>query len=77
MTEYFPYSELPVVGTKIKTLVEFSGVPEGTIGVVVASYHHDKTSYGVDIRWNRWENDRLTDGFSKSEYFQYLQEIKS
>jgi len=75
MTEYFIKTEIPANGTKIKTLVEFSGIPADTFGVVVGSYHHDKTLYGVDIRWNRWENDRLTDGFSKGEYYQYLQEI--
>jgi hypothetical protein len=75
MTEYFTKTDIPAIGTKIKTLREFSGIPEDTIGTVIGIYQHDKMTYGVDIRWNRWENDRLTDGFSKGEYYQYLQEI--
>ena len=75
MTEYFKKTEIPAIGTKIKTLREFSGISEGTLGQVVGFYKYDDVSYGIDIRWNRWENDRLTDGFSKGEYYQYLQEI--
>ena len=79
MTEYFTKNELPIIGTKVKALREFSGIPEGTIGVIVGFYqhdaHYDTIFYGVDIRWNRWENDRLIDGFSKGEYLAYLQEL--
>jgi hypothetical protein len=75
MTSYFKFEELPKKKTMVKTVREFAFIPVDTFGFVYGYYKHDKDTYGVDIRWQRWVDDRLTDGFSKSEYKRYLIEM--
>ena len=68
MNEYFGLRELPKRYQKVRTKVEFSGVPVGSIGTVVDHYQMGKGQYGVTIRWSRSPGDKLEDGFSKSDY---------
>lgn len=78
------------VGTGIRTLVEFSGVPQGTNGVVIRadSAGHVKSVgrgrmevYDVVIEWDlptRTFGTRpkpLCDWFSKDEYERFLVEV--
>lgn len=72
---------LSKIGKKIRTKVDFSGVPAGTTGVVLRPCSDDLTPEGnVRLLGVMWElPDRvgspLVDWFSKSEYMLYLEEI--
>lgn len=77
---YFPIAEAAAMrGRRIKTLIEFAGVPVGTTGTV-ARYYIDCTpdgQAGLTIQWdlpNRFH--KLEDGFTKSEYEKFLVEIQ-
>jgi hypothetical protein len=75
-SKYWKENELTsVMGARIVTTRDFSGVPIGTIGHVVESYKMGKNEYGVMILWKRFAGDTLKDGFSKDEYEQFLQVV--
>ncbi len=64
------------VGRRIRTLVEFSGVPRATTGQVIQA---DPTGpgYTLAIQWELPEHRArpLVDWFSRSEYERFLVEI--
>lgn len=63
------------VGRMVRSLVEFSGVPKGTTGRVVAVYEVGRDRFSVDVEWNLPERAKpLRDGFSKDEYERFLVE---
>lgn len=76
ISKYFTKSEADKkVGTKIRTLREFSGVPQYTTGKVTGTYEVTE-GCGLDITWDIAHTFKpLTDGFSKDEYDQFLQEL--
>lgn len=75
MNKYFG-SEVPgKLGREVKSLRDFSGVPKDTHGTVVDYWKADKGRYGVDILWHRFAGDTLKDGFSKSDYDEFLEEV--
>ena len=57
---------------KIKTLVPFSGVPEGTTGIAERDpeYHNN-----WKITWDLERSRPLSDWFDQSEFDEYLEEI--
>lgn len=67
---------LTKVGQRIKTLVEFSGVPRGTLGEVTRA---DKSGegYTLAIQWELPERrgKPLVDWFTRNEYERYLEEL--
>jgi hypothetical protein len=78
MSERTPFNEsaaLTKVGQRIKALVEFSGVPRGTLGEVARA---DKSGegYTLAIQWDLPERRAkpLVDWFTKDEYERYLEE---
>lgn len=79
--EYFSLSEAQSkLGKHIRTLVSFADVPAGTHGRVAKYYKacewtSKKPVFGLDIAWTRFLGDTLTDGFSKGEYLQFLEEL--
>lgn len=77
MNEYFTQLEASAkIDRTIQSLRDFSGVPKGTIGIVVESYSHTKKDCGISIQWSIPNRQYpLTDGFSKSEYEEFLVEI--
>ncbi len=56
------------VGTKVRSLREFSGVPEGTVGVIDEDY-----GSGVMVRWNPPVS--LRDGFNKTGELRFLERV--
>jgi hypothetical protein len=74
LNEYFrEYEASRKIGRMIKTNIEFSGVPKDTRGMVVDIYPHNKDNWGVSIQWSL--DHKLVDGFSKTEYVQFLEEV--
>ncbi|MDD5559010.1 hypothetical protein [Candidatus Methylomirabilis sp.] len=67
---------LAKVGRRIKTLVEFSGVPKDTLGEVTRA---DKSGegYTLAIQWELPEHCEkpLVDWFTRGEYERYLEEL--
>lgn len=64
------------VGQRVRTLVEFSGVPRGTIGQVIqADPGHG--GYTLAIQWELPERRAkpLVDWFTKNEYARFLEEV--
>lgn len=72
--EYFTPEEAQAkVGKRIRTLVEFSGVPKGTNGVVLPPT--DKL-VSLPIQWALVGRLKpLVDWFTKWEYEKYLEEL--
>ncbi|MCZ7625095.1 MAG: hypothetical protein M5R38_04025 [Candidatus Methylomirabilis sp.] len=64
------------VGRRIKSLVEFSGVPKGTHGEVTRADQSGK-GYTVAIQWELPERigKPLVDWFTRDEYERYLEEV--
>jgi hypothetical protein len=75
------------VGKRVKALVPFSGVPEGTTGLVVLADDMDEhdlgTGFDVAIEWELSDQPfgatwrPLRDWFDKDEYDTYLEELQS
>ena len=64
-----------MIGIKVRTLWEFSGVPAGTTGTVKGYYGYPNRSC-LDISWDLPGRSRpFVDGFSKEEYYQFLEQI--
>ena len=66
---------LALQGKVIQTKVKFADVPEGTFGRIVGYYKFSTVPrlYHVDIKWIRFDNDHLIDGFSKDEVEDFLE----
>lgn len=65
------------LGKLVISLIEFSGISVGTVGEVVRKYG-DKKTWGLDIKWLfiHTKRNSITDGFSKDEYEEFLEELK-
>lgn len=79
MTERRLFDEataLAKVGQRVHTLVEFSGVPRGTVGRVIRADPSDG-GYTLAIQWELAERRAkpLVDWFARNEYEQFLDEI--
>ena len=69
--EHFNRQEaVALLGRRIRTQVEFSGVPAGTAGIVVrADPAGTQRAYTVGIQWQLdGRQQPLVDWFTKSEY---------
>jgi hypothetical protein len=68
------------VGKKIRTKVEFSGVPKGSTGIIVRADNMGR-EWDVVIEWNLaprqfgMKKKGLEDWFTKYEYEKYLEEL--
>lgn len=63
------------IGTKVKTNVEWAGVPQWTTGTIVEEYNLGDEG-GVMVEWdipNHWKP--LRDGFSKKDELHFLEVI--
>lgn len=61
--------EQVTVGARVKTLVDFFGLPCGSEGVIVEDY-----DTGVTVRWQlKLGRTPLEDGFDKKTELQYLE----
>ena len=79
LSEYFTEEEAnEKIGKKIRSLVDYAGVPSGTTGIVLRTYAIGG-DIGLDIRWNLDIDETiyypLVDGFNKSEYYESLEEL--
>lgn len=78
------------LGTRVKTLIAFSGVPEGTHGMIVEDYGSgimiawdlpdrpipkDKTPEEISMMWAIDNKCPLRDGFDKASESKFLEEI--
>ena len=66
--------EEAVIGTRVKSVVEFCDVPKGTEGKIVQDY-----GTGVMVEWDLPDQDPswpLKDGFDKQTELQYLEVTK-
>jgi hypothetical protein len=64
-----------IIGRRIKTNVDFSGVPKGTFGRVVRADDDGRGGYSVGIEWTMQRSRPLVDWFTKDEYKRFLEEI--
>ena len=55
------------IGTRVMSLVEFSGVPIHTQGIIDEDY-----DTGVMVAWNLSDGSPLRDGFDKETDLKYL-----
>jgi len=63
------------VGRRIKTLVEFSGVPQGTTGRVLRA-DRSEDGFTLAIEWDLPERGKpLVDWFTRSEFTRFLTEL--
>lgn len=74
--EYFtPEEARAKVGRRIRTDFAFSSVERDTTGKVVGFYHHSPKQCGVEVQWDLLGRPTpLVDGFSKTEYQDFLVE---
>ncbi len=70
MSEFSKNEAEALLGTRIKTTVDFSGVPKGSTGVVVGADKASRSKYTVAVKWDIAGN--LVDWFSKSEFYRFL-----
>lgn len=61
------YPEQLKLDLRVKANQEFSGVPAGTVGVVVEASNSCPECESVAIRWKRYPGDVLTDWFAFDE----------
>lgn len=62
-----------LMGLRVRTQVEFSGVPAGTAGKVVRA-DEGAGGYTVGIQWELAGRDRpLVDWFDRAEFTRYLE----
>lgn len=74
--KYFSFKEATdKVGTWVSTLVEFSGVPVGTRGLVIEASDHEN-GCTVAIVWDMPRDRPLMDWFSKDDYNRFLIEVE-
>jgi len=72
------------VGKRIRTRVEFSGVPRGTTGVVIRADSAGKSKtfgkeatevFDLAIQWDLERQDALVDWFTREEYQKFFEEL--
>jgi hypothetical protein len=65
-----------ILGQCIRSLIEFSGVPQGTTGRVVEVDEIEPGGFDAVIEWDLSSRSKpLRDWFTKSEYEQFLVEV--
>ena len=77
MTRYYYGKEAAeaLIGQRVRSLVEFRGVPKGTAGKVVRAYPHDG-GYSVGVEWDLpYSGKPPVDRFSRDEYVTNLEEV--
>lgn len=79
MTRYYFGKEAAaaLVGQRVRSLVEFRGVPKGTTGRVVrADQTGDPEAYSVGVEWALPSLGKPpVDTFSRDQYYAYLEEV--
>ncbi len=63
-----------VIGRRVRTNVDFSGVPKGTFGWVIRADDDGRGGYSVGIQWEMERSKPLVDWFTKDEYSRFLEE---
>lgn len=59
-----------LVGRKVRAVVEFSGIPEGTVGLVDEVYGDRGSRHrGVMVRWTTTAGHEVRDGFGRDPDF--------
>ena len=72
------YTDLRVmVGTRVRSLREFSGVPKGMMGTIDEYYETGRNHIGVMVAWDKpmsaWTDRKLRDGFGRDADFDETQ----
>lgn len=63
-----------LVGRKIRSLMDFSGVPKGTEGIIEKAYDIGQRHSGVMVKWtNNPSGNPLSDGFGRDAKFDETQ----
>ena len=62
------------MGNRVRSLIEFAGVPKGTSGVVVDVYEFDTNQFDVVIAWDLPSRQNPRDRFAKDPYEEFLLE---
>lgn len=79
MTRYYFGKEAAaaLIGRRVRSLVEFRGVPKGTTGKVVrADPTGNGDTYSVGVEWDLpYSGKPPVDRFSRDEYFTNLEEV--
>lgn len=63
------------IGLKVRSKREFSGVPTGTIGIVVPKPNSWPGTNSVAVHWGRHPKDTLVDWFSLDE-LEFLEVVR-
>ncbi|MEE9593159.1 MAG: hypothetical protein V3W28_06240 [Thermoplasmata archaeon] len=61
-----------LVGRRVKSLMDFSGIPRGTVGLV-KSHYKDGPHEGVMVEWTTTSGTLLQDGFGRDDEFDETQ----
>ena len=65
------------LGQRVKTLVEFPGLPKGATGTVADIFHVGDDLFEVIVKWDiPPPNKTCGDWFTKREYTFFLEEIE-
>lgn len=66
-----------LTGIKIRSLVEFAGVPKGSTGIAEwdEELNHYLITWDSEKRWFGTKYKALQDGFDKGEFEKYLEKI--
>jgi hypothetical protein len=79
MTRYYFGKEAAeaLIGQRVRSLVEFRGVPKGTTGRVVrADRTGNDDAYSVGVEWDLPSSGKPpVDRFSRDEYYTNLEEV--
>lgn len=62
-----------LVGRRVRTTMEFSGIPVGTEGVVKSHYRDSPRHEGIMVEWRTTSGTLLQDGFGRDEEFDETQ----
>jgi hypothetical protein len=57
------------IGLRVRTLIDYSGVPQGTAGEIVAASNSWPDTESVAVHWRRHPGDTLCDWFDFSELY--------
>jgi hypothetical protein len=60
------------LGHQVRSLIEFAGVPRGTMGTVVEVHQFQNDSFDVVVKWDLPRGERLEDRFAKGPYEEFL-----
>jgi len=72
MNSYFPLPEAKSkLNQRVKVILSLVDINVGDTGVVTSYYKMGK-DYGVTVTWDHMN---VTDGFSKSDYERFLEEV--